>query len=70
MAGRKKGSRKRRKSAEQPRKKRKLSLKRAAKAVAKLLVKHLVTKPEDERAERIAYVERTLAKRFEKLKGK
>ena len=48
---------------------RKLTLKRAAKALAKMLFLHLVQIPEDDREERIAYVERQLAKRLEKLKG-
>jgi len=51
-------------------KRRRLTLKRAAKALAKVLFVHLVKVPEEDREERIAYVERALAKRLEKLKGK
>jgi hypothetical protein len=73
MAGRKKKSRKAAKmpiaNKNAPRR-RKFTLKRAAKRVAKMLLKHLVETPEKEREERIAYVERQLAKRFGKKKRK
>ena len=45
-------------------------MKRAARTLAKMLFVHLVQVPEDDREERIAYVERQLAKRLEKLRGK
>jgi len=51
-------------------KRRPLTLKRAAKALAKMLYVHLVKVPEDDREERIAYVEKAVAKRLEKLTGK
>ena len=49
---------------------RKLTLKRAAKKLAKMLFVHLVKIPEEEREERIAYMERQVVKRLEKLRGK
>jgi hypothetical protein len=49
---------------------RKLTLKRAAKKLAKMLFVHLVQIPEEEREERIAYVGRQVAKRLEKLREK
>ena len=48
---------------------RRLTLKGAAKKLAKMLFVHLVQVPEEEREERIAYVERQMAKRLEKLRG-
>jgi hypothetical protein len=46
-----------------------LTVKRAAKALAKMLFVHLVQIPENDRDERLAYMERQLAKRLEKWKG-
>ena len=51
-------------------KKRKLSLKRAAKAIAKNVYKHLVKLPEEQRERDIAMLEREVSKRFKKLAGK
>jgi hypothetical protein len=48
---------------------RKLTLRRAAKKLAKMLFVHLVQIPEQEREARIAYLKRQVAKRLEKLRG-
>jgi hypothetical protein len=46
-----------------------LSLKKAAKTVAKMLWVHLVKLPEEEREEGIALIERAFAKRLKKILG-
>ena len=53
-----------------PSRKKKLTLKRAAKAVAKMIWLHLVKLPEEEREQQIAAVERALAKKLARLTGK
>ena len=47
-------------------KKKKLSLKRAAHTFAKIIYKHLVKLPEEEREENIAAFERAVAKKFKR----
>lgn len=61
----------RKKSRQQsPSRKKKLTLKRAAKAVARMIWLHLVKLPEEERERQIASVERALAKKLARLTGK
>ena len=48
----------------------KLSLKKSAKAMAKLIYKHLIKLPEEEREKDIAAIERAVAKKLKRLKGK
>jgi hypothetical protein len=48
----------------------KLSLKKAAEALAKLIWEHLVKLPEEERERAIAAFERAVSKGFKRLKGK
>jgi hypothetical protein len=50
--------------------KRKLGLKRAAKAIAKNVYKHLVKLPEEERERNIALLEREVSKKLKKLTGR
>jgi len=52
------------------RKKKKLSLKRAAQLLAKTIYKHLVKLPEEERERDIAAFERAVAKKLKKLRAK
>jgi hypothetical protein len=47
-----------------------LSLKKAAKTVAKLLWVHLVKLPEEEREQGIAQIERALVKKLKKIRRK
>lgn len=47
-------------------KQKKLSLKRAAQTFAKIIYKHLVKLPEEEREENIAAFERAVAKKFKR----
>lgn len=47
-------------------KKKKLSLKRAVRTFAKIIYKHLVKLPEEEREENIAAFERAVAKKFKR----
>jgi len=73
LKARKKKTRKnvRKKSRQQsPSRKKKLTLKRAAKAVARMIWLHLVKLPEEERERQIASVERALAKKLARLTGK
>jgi len=53
-----------------PSRKRKLTLKRAAKTVARMIWLHLVKLPEEEREQQIAAVERALAKKLARLTGR
>ena len=48
----------------------KLSLKKGAAAMAKLIYKHLIKLPEEERERDIAAIERAVAKKLKRLKGK
>jgi hypothetical protein len=48
----------------------KLSLKKAAETIGKLLWEHLVKLPEEERERAIAAFERAASKRFKRLRGK
>ena len=48
----------------------KLSLKKAAKAIAKSIYVHLVKLPEEERERDIASFERAVSKRLKRLRGK
>jgi 5-formyltetrahydrofolate cyclo-ligase len=48
----------------------KLSLKKGAKAMAKLIYKHLIKLPEEERERDIAAIERAVARKLKRLKGK
>jgi len=48
--------------------KKKLSLKKGAKAMAKLIYKHLIKLPEEERERDIAAIERAVAKKLKRLK--
>jgi hypothetical protein len=50
-------------------KSKKLTLKRAAKALANLLWVHLIKLPEQEREQQIAYVERALSKKLKRFRG-
>ena len=50
--------------------KKKLSLKKGAKAMAKLIYKHLIKLPEEERERDIAAIERAVAKKLKRLKGR
>lgn len=51
-------------------KKKKVSLKKAMKAVAKIIYENLVKLPEEERERDIAAMERAVAKRVKRLRGK
>jgi hypothetical protein len=51
-------------------KRKKLSLKKAAEAISKLVWKHLVKLPEEERERDIAAFERAVSKKFKRLKEK
>jgi hypothetical protein len=51
-------------------KSKKLSLKRSAEAIAKMIWKHLVKLPEAEREKNIATFERAVSKKFKRLRGK
>ena len=51
-------------------KRKKLSLKRAVKSIAKIIYKHLVKLPEEERERDIATFERALAKKFKRRRAK
>jgi hypothetical protein len=50
-------------------KKKKLTLKRALRAAARMIYKHLVKLPEEERERNIAALERAVAKKFKREKG-
>jgi len=50
--------------------KQKLSLKKAAQAIAKMVYKHLVKLPEEERERDIAMFEREVSKKLKKLAGR
>lgn len=62
----KRGNRKRKEKG----KKKKVSLRKAVKAVAKIIYENLVKLPEEERERNIAAMERAVAKRLKKLRGK
>jgi hypothetical protein len=51
-------------------KRKKLSLKKVAESIAKLVWKHLVELPEEERERDIAAFERVVAKKLKRLRGK
>jgi len=51
-------------------KRKKLSLKSGAKAIAKMIYKHLVKLPEEERERDIAAIERAVSKRLKRLQRK
>lgn len=51
-------------------KSKKLSLKKSAQALAKVIWKHLVKLPEEERERNIAAFERAVSKKFNRLKRK
>jgi hypothetical protein len=51
-------------------KRKKLSLKKAAEAISKLVWKYLVKLPEEERERDIAAFERAVSKKFKRLKEK
>jgi len=53
-----------------PKKRKKLNLKRAAQVFAKIIYKHLVKLPEEEREENIAVFERVVAKKFKRRRGR
>jgi hypothetical protein len=64
---RKRQSKNRRKSRIKKRgQKKRLTLKRAMRAVAQMLYKHLVKLPEEERERNIAAIERAVAKKFKR----
>ena len=50
------------------RKRGKLTLKRAAKSLAKLLYRHLIELPDKEREEQISYLERALTKKLKRFR--
>jgi hypothetical protein len=52
------------------RKSKKLSLKKSAQAIAKMIWKHLVKLPEEERERSIAAFERAVSKKFNRLRGR
>jgi len=54
----------------QQQRKRKLSLKKAVRSIAKSILKHLVELPEEERERNIAAFERAVAKKFKRQKRK
>jgi hypothetical protein len=58
------------KKTQKRRTRRKLSVKRAVKAAARMLWKHLVELPEKEREQNIAVIERMLTKKFKRATGK
>jgi hypothetical protein len=51
-------------------KRKKLSLKKAAEAISKLVWEHLVKLPEEERERDIAAFEQAVSKKFKRLRGK